>query len=214
MILNWLEFLLMNNPMRAFVQRHFEGPRLEKMGGALAGGYALEIGCGRGVGTEIILDRFGAARVDAVDLDPRMIRRARKRLKDRPARLWVADATHLEVDDSTYDAAFDFGIIHHIPDWRKALAELWRVLKPGSRFYAEEVLRAFISRRVCRALFAHPWEDRFDHEQFIAGLRQAGFSVLATRQIWNRLGWYVAQKSTQANENDQEPPSPVAPSSS
>jgi ubiquinone/menaquinone biosynthesis C-methylase UbiE len=205
MILNQLEFLLMNNPVRAFIQRHFEGPRLERMGGVMAGGCALEIGCGRGVGAEIILDRFGATRVDAVDLDPRMIRRAQKRLTGRPARLWVADATHLEVDDSTYDAAFDFGIIHHIPDWRKALREVWRVLKPGGRFYAEEVLRDFISRRLCSALFDHPWEDRFDHEQFIAGLRQAGFKVLVTKQIMNRLGWYVAQKSTHANEGNKGP---------
>ncbi|MGA2867292.1 MAG: class I SAM-dependent methyltransferase [Verrucomicrobiota bacterium] len=198
--MNQLEFLLMNNPVRAFIQRHFEGPRLERMGGVMAGGCALEIGCGRGVGVQIILDRFGATRVDAVDLDPKMIRRAQKRLKGRPARLWVADATDLGVDDSSYDAAFDFGIIHHIPDWRKALGEVWRALKPGGRFYAEEALRDIIARRLCRALFGHPWEDRFDHSQFIAGLRQAGFQVVATRQIWNRFGWYVAQKGTHAKD--------------
>ena len=195
MILNWLEFLLMNNPLRGFVQKHFEAPRLQKMGGALSGGYALEIGCGRGVGVQIILDRFGAAQVDAIDLDPRMIRRAQLRLKNRPVRLWVADATHLQVNDAAYDAAFDFGIIHHIPDWRKALAEIWRVLKPGGRFYAEEALRDIISPRLCRAFFRHPWEDRFDHDQFLTALRQAGFQVLQTSQTWHRFGWYVARKS-------------------
>ena len=200
MILNELEFLLMNNPVRAFLQKHFEGPRLAAMGGTMARGYALEIGCGRGVGTEIILDQFGARRVDAVDLDPRMIKRAQKRLAGRPARLWVADATRLEVDDSLYDAVFDFGIIHHILDWRKALREVWRVLKPGGHFYAEEALRDLISQRVCRALFDHPWADPFDHEQFIAALGQTGFRVLAHQQIWNRFGWYVAQKGTRAND--------------
>lgn len=73
MILNRLEFLLMNKPVRACIQKRFEGPRFERMGGTLPGGHALEIGCGRGVGTEIILDRFGAARVDAVDLDPNTV---------------------------------------------------------------------------------------------------------------------------------------------
>ncbi len=199
MILNRLEFLLMNNPVRACLQRHFEAPRLARMGGALVGGYALEIGCGQGVGTEIILDRFGATRVDAVDLDPGMIQRARERLAGRPARVWVADATHLDVGDSTYDAAFDFGIIHHIPDWRKALREVWRVLKPSGRFYAEEALRDIISQRLCRALFDHPWTDPFDHEQFLAALRQIGFRVLASQQIWNRFGWYVAQKAGHPN---------------
>ncbi len=199
MILNRLEFLLMNNPVRACLQRHFEGPRFERMGGSVQGGWALEIGCGRGVGAEIILDRFGASRVDAVDLDPRMIQLAQKRLKGRPARLWVGHATRLEVEDSTYDAVFDFGIIHHIPDWRKALSEIWRVLKPDGRLYAEEALRDIIGQKLCRALFAHPWDDPFDHEQFIGALRQAGFQVVATRRLGKVFGWYFARKQPCAN---------------
>ncbi len=37
MILNWLEFLLMNNPVRAFPQKRFEAARLAKMGGLKRG---------------------------------------------------------------------------------------------------------------------------------------------------------------------------------
>jgi len=44
------------------------------MGGAAQGATALELGCGRGVGTELVLDVFGAAHVDAFDLDPEMVR--------------------------------------------------------------------------------------------------------------------------------------------
>jgi trans-aconitate methyltransferase len=47
----------------------------------------LEIGCGRGVGTEIILERFGARRVFAFDFDPTMVKRARRRLARFPANL-------------------------------------------------------------------------------------------------------------------------------
>ena len=194
MILNRLEFLMMNNPVRALLQRRFEAVRLLRMGGRMAGGHALEIGCGQGVGAEIILDRFGAERVDAFDLDPRMVVLARRRLRGRPAKVWVADVTQLGVGDGTYDAVFDFGTIHHVPDWRRALREVWRVLKPSGRLYAEEVLHDLISQRLCRTLFGHPWEDRFDHERFITGLRLAGFTILASRHIWNRFGWYVAEK--------------------
>lgn len=196
MILNRLEYLLMNNPVRAAIQRHFEGPRFAHMGGVHPGAYTLEIGCGRGVGTEIILNRFRAARVDALDLDPRMVQQAQKRLQNRPARLCVADAAALPAQAATYDAVFDFGIIHHVLDWRKALAEISRVLKPGGRLYAEEALRDFITEGLCRALFKHPWEDRFDHEQFLAAMRQAGLTIIASTHIWNRFGWYVGQKCT------------------
>ena len=80
----------MNNSVLAAIQRHFEARRLLRMGGPKRSGRALEVGCGRGVGTDLILQRFGADSVDA----------------------------------------FDFGIIHHVPDWRRALAEVHRALKP------------------------------------------------------------------------------------
>ena len=63
----------MNNPLRALIQRRFEAARLLRMGGPMEGGSALEIGCGRGVGVQLILDLFGADAVDAFDLDPRMV---------------------------------------------------------------------------------------------------------------------------------------------
>jgi len=60
-----------NNPVLVAVQRRFEAQQFLKMGGRMSGGAALEVGCGRGVGAEIILDLFGAHGVDAFDLDPR-----------------------------------------------------------------------------------------------------------------------------------------------
>lgn len=194
MTLNRLEFAMMNNPVRAWIQKRFEGPRFRKMGGTVAGGRVLEIGCGRGVGTEIILAQFGAAQVDAIDLDPAMIELARARLKDSAVTFWVGDATRLAVADCSYDAAFDFGIIHHVLDWRKALAEVGRVLKPGARFYAEEILRDFLNQRLCRALFKHPWADRFDYSQFIQGLRENGFKIVQTKRWFNRIGWFISEK--------------------
>jgi len=83
MLLNRIEKAMMNNPVRAVIHRHFEAGRLLAMGGPMRGGAALEVGSGRGVGTELILDMFGADRVDAFDLDPDMVERARRRLAPR-----------------------------------------------------------------------------------------------------------------------------------
>ncbi len=55
MRLNAAETALMNNPLRSAIQRHFEAPRLCAMGGPLAGERALELGCGRGIGVELVL---------------------------------------------------------------------------------------------------------------------------------------------------------------
>jgi ubiquinone/menaquinone biosynthesis C-methylase UbiE len=194
--LNALETRLMNNPIRASVQRHFEAARLLGMGGPVGGGRALELGCGRGVGVELILDRFGASSVDAFDLDPAMVLLARRRLAGRrePVRLWVGDATCIAAADESYDAVFDFGIVHHVPAWRSALREVRRVLRPGGRLYAEEVLVRFLDAPPWRQLLEHPREDRFDRAGFAEGLGAAGLRVVATRTLWDRFAWFVADR--------------------
>ena len=196
MLMNSVEKAMMNNPIRAALQRHFEMPTLLAMGGRVEGGCVLEVGCGRGVGTELILARSGAERVDAFDLDPEMVALARRRLHrhgDR-VRINVGDVEHIEAEDSVYDAVFDFGIIHHVPDWRNALSEIHRVLKPGGRFYAEEVLERFILDPLWRRLLVHPLEDRFNYDCFRQALAETGFQVVESRQLWGQFAWFVADK--------------------
>jgi ubiquinone/menaquinone biosynthesis C-methylase UbiE len=196
MLLNAAEKALMNNPIRAAVQRRFEVPRLIAMGGRIPGKAALEIGCGRGVGTELLLDAFGAASVDAFDLDANMVDLARERLAPRGerVRLWVGDAERIDAPDASYDAVFDFGIIHHVPRWRQALAEVARVLRPGGRFFCEEVLRAFIHHPIWRRVLDHPMEDRFDAAALREGITSAGLRVVAEKRMRDQFAWFVADK--------------------
>ncbi len=196
MLLNRFETLAMNNPVRTAIQRHFEAQRLLDMGGAMNGGMALEVGCGRGIGAEIILDRFGADRVDAFDLDPRMVELAGRRLATRggAVRVAVGDATQITAPDESYDAAFDFGILHHIPVWRDALREIYRVLKPGGRFYGEEVLAHALEHRLWARLFEHPREDRFDLARFREALEVQGFQIVETRTLGRDFAFFVADK--------------------
>src|SRR5512140_2250147 len=83
MKLNRLEQLLVNNRPRALVQRFYEGPLLRRLGGSVEGFHVLEVGCGRGVGVELLLTQFHAAYVCGVDVDARQIERARKLLAGR-----------------------------------------------------------------------------------------------------------------------------------
>lgn len=179
MKLNAAEKALMNNPVRAALQRRYEANMLAHLGGLVEGSRTLEVGCGRGVGVEIILKRFGAASVDAFDFDPDMVARARRRVArfGTRVRLWIGDAAAIAAPDAGYDAVFDFGIIHHVPEWRTAVTEVARVLRPGGRFLFEEVTSHALDRRLYRTLFDHPERDRFSGTEFVAELELHGIRV-------------------------------------
>ena len=51
--MNRIETALINSFVRGWLQRTYERRVLLRLGGQLAGGTAVEIGCGKGVGVEI-----------------------------------------------------------------------------------------------------------------------------------------------------------------
>lgn len=128
--------------LHAVPPTRFEAPSLERLGGRVDGGVALDIGCGDGAGIETIFRRFGAGRVHGFDADPRTVAVAAERLAGYlPGRLalYVARPMSIPEPDGRFDAVFDFGSLQGTAAWPHALAEVRRVLKPGGRFYFEEV---------------------------------------------------------------------------
>jgi len=175
--LNFAEQMLVNNPVRAVVQRFGEGPLLRRIGGSARGGTVLEIGCGCGAGIEVILRQFDAAHVFGIDLDPRRIEHARRRLQSKYAgrfTLLQGDAERLPFADTSFDAVFDFGALHHVPNWQRGIAEIRRVLRPGGTFFFEEVTRDALERWIYRRFLRHPAENRFSEAEFLIEARSHG----------------------------------------
>lgn len=178
MIMNSAEKAILNNPMRRALQRRYEAPLLSRLGADIGGADVLEVGCGEGAGTQTLLNQLGAARVTAIDLDPQQVRRAQRRLRsEERAEVQQGDITALPVPDSSVDAVANFGIIHHVPDWRVAISEVARVLKPGGQFLFEEVTKHALDRVSYRLLFEHPKDDRFTGREFVEELDRQGLSV-------------------------------------
>jgi ubiquinone/menaquinone biosynthesis C-methylase UbiE len=180
MLMNSIEYWAMNNPLRAFVQRHYEAPRLRRLSTGKSDDI-LEIGCGQGVGAKIIYDMFVPKRYLGVDLDPRMIRRARKRAGVLPNASFIeGDITDLEVPDSSFDLVVDFGVIHHVPNWRDAIAEVSRVLRPHGEFLFEDLPLETWERGIgipFKRLADHPYDQMFRQQEFSAELTSRGFAV-------------------------------------
>ncbi len=146
MRLNIIERLITNNPLRAFSQRKIEGPLLKKMASFDRYSYCLEIGCGRGVGAEVIVKIFGAEKVIAIDIDPEQIEKAQRsispELRDRIV-FKLGDAMAIDEPDGIFDAVFSFGVLHHMEDWRRAIKEVSRVLKPGGSSFLKNPCEHF-----------------------------------------------------------------------
>lgn len=193
MKLNSIEKALMNNPIRASLQRYYEAPLLQRLGGRLDGQRVLEIGCGRGIGTQLLVEHFGAREVTAFDLDPDMVARAKHRLRayiPNQVHLYVGDATQITAEDASFDAVVDFGIIHHIPNWQDAVAEIYRVLKPGGLFFFEEVTRQALNRWFYTTFLEHPTSNRFSGEEFVAELERQGIRV-SNRTVERFFGDFI-----------------------
>jgi ubiquinone/menaquinone biosynthesis C-methylase UbiE len=200
MKLNWVEKLLMNNPLRAAAQ-HWEARRLLRLGGDASGGRVLEIGCGRGAGVEVILEHFHPSRVEAFDVDPDQVRRASRRWRGCEDRVRISEGSTsaIAAPDAAFDAVFDFGVLHHIPDNEVALAEIARVLKPGGRFFFMEILSSVTAMWISRLLTDHPAAAQFTWDRLAAKLAAAGLSVPANACVVGRHSVYgVAWKDKDA----------------
>jgi SAM-dependent methyltransferase len=180
MLLNKIEYWAMNNPVRGYVQRHYEAPRLQRLARPGAGSI-LEIGCGQGTGAKIIYDLFRPERYVGVDLDPRMVQRARQKAGELPnASFQQGDVANLDFDSGSFDLVVDFGIVHHVPNWRDALAEVQRVLRPDGEFLFEDLSVETWERGIgipFKRLADHPYDEMFTKPEFVGELQALGFDV-------------------------------------
>lgn len=170
----------MNNPLRAYVQEKIEIPQLIKRTASTSTGIVLEVGCGNGTGTKLIKKYFNPTEIHAIDLDQRMIDRAQKRHSNL-ANFSVGNATKLIFSDNYFDTIFDFGIIHHIPNWQNCLQELYRVLKPGGQLILEDLsIESFHYSigKLLKYILKHPYKQMYTQDQFISYLKQLGFSII------------------------------------
>lgn len=90
----------------------------------------FEIGCGRGAMARHLVE-MGARSVTAADFSPSAVRQAQNLLEGTSATAAVEDIQQISHGDASFDTVISFETIEHVPNPRRAVAELARVLRPG-----------------------------------------------------------------------------------
>ncbi len=115
----------------SLLNAYYERPAMVNLAGDVSGRRLLDAGCGSGPLSAAL--RAKGAIMTGFDGSPAMVELARQRFGD-DVPLSVADlANPLPFTDDAFDVVVASLVLHYLPDWAGPLAELRRVLKPGSR---------------------------------------------------------------------------------
>ncbi len=118
-----------NSPWHIFLKENIDSKR------DVFGKELLEIGCGRG-GMSNYISSLGPSTLYACDYSSEAVAMGRERYGEGEHMKWqTEDIQKLSFSDDHFDTIVSCETIEHIPDIKKALSELYRVLKPGGRMY-------------------------------------------------------------------------------
>src|SRR6266498_3888319 len=190
MKLSELEFRAMDSWWRRWGQEKFEIPIFRRMGLEIRNKDVLEIGCGNGYGAYLINLKSPRSYI-GLDLMEEQIEKARQRYPKY--QFLVQDAADLsQFADASKDVVIIFGVLHHIPEWRKVIDEIKRVLRPKGSFFVEEPRGVDIKLFDFFFRWGHPDSD-FGINRMEEYLKSHGF-VICNRQ-WTPLMTMVLAKS-------------------
>lgn len=188
----WAKFAPKYDRQITFFER-FLFPGMREWACSRASGDVLELG----VGTGRNLRHYSPeVRLMGIDLSPETLSIARRRAAalKRDVELRLGDAEALDLPDESYDTVVSTLTMCSIPNYRAALEEAQRVLRPGGRLVMVEHIRSpSTAVRVGQRLL-NPLTVRFGADHLLRdpleAVRRLGFEVLELE----RLKWGIVER--------------------
>lgn len=96
--------------------------------------HMLDVGCGTGELAYSLADHFNDSKVRGIDISKTMLEKAGIKMKARKNIVFdQGDVEELPYDNNSFDIITCSHSFHHYPNKDKAMAEMYRVLKPEGR---------------------------------------------------------------------------------
>ena len=102
----------------------------------------VDVGCGNGAFTELLIQRCAPKKVQGIDPSESQLAFARTRVRKAAAAFRLGDAMALPFADGQFDAAVMALVIFFVPEPARGIAEMVRVVRPGGGVcaYAWDIL--------------------------------------------------------------------------
>lgn len=151
----------------------------------------LDVGCGFGHSFHELAARFHPELIVGMDADPDLALRAGEEARACSAHvdLQPGNAAAMPFEDDSFDLVYCHQTFHHIVDQQQAMAEFFRVLKPGGVLLFAESTRKYIHSLPIRLLFRHPMDVQRTAPEYMAMIRDAGFDLTPDRVSFPYLWW-------------------------
>lgn len=151
----------------------------------------IDVGCGFGHSFEELAKRFSPELIIGLDADPALLDHAKQAAEacTAPVQLHAANAANIDLPDGEFDMVVCHQTFHHIVEQEAAMAEFFRLLKPGGVLLFAESTRSFIHSLPIKLLFRHPMDVQKTADEYLAMIRAAGFDLPQERVSFPYLWW-------------------------
>lgn len=156
------------------------------------GAHILEVGIGTGDNLPYLRRRLHRFRVYGVDISRSMLRHCEANMKKWgvEAELFLAEAERLPFKDGTFDVVFHIGAINFFTDKKRAIEEMIRVARPGTRIIiADENERAL---RVLDKFLLQLWIGKREKVVPPIDLVPQTMREIRLETIWRGYGYCIA----------------------
>lgn len=139
----------------------------------------LDFGCGTGRLYPHIKDKLGSSYV-GIDISKDMLNVAMKNYKG--IRVMQSDGENMKFKDGSFDAVVVFGSLHHLPNPKKGLSEIKRVLSRNGLLVMSEPTSNFLIGYVRKLFYRSkkhfgPSHKSFLHREIVHLVRSEGFKI-------------------------------------